>query len=288
MLDSVSQSFNLSKEVLSMMSFFEGMKASLDLATSASVIVAIVIYIQDKRTSAIKEKKEAEERATKEKKEAEERELLGALDRIRSSLEGTKNELIKKALELDILSRSNDEKESVLENLMSICGEVSFRLELLKRQVYSECDFFLSSIRDNDRYSCLKPYVEEEKKDFGFRLAVSIELLRYFAMIVSKQLVSTKSSKLAENPKLFSVLIGIISLESPMALDDLKKINSQGVSMDLVAIEKIVDGETRMMECGIMPVLDNFFLSFAEKILPKKVVTIQSSHPEIESDHREP
>lgn len=104
-----------------MVSFFEGMKASLDLATSASVIVAIVLYIQDKRTSAIKDKKEAEER-----------ELLRSLDRIRSSLEGTKNELIKKALELDILSRSNDEREVVLESLMSICGEVSFRVELLK------------------------------------------------------------------------------------------------------------------------------------------------------------
>ncbi len=107
-----------------MVSFFEGMKASLDLATSASVIVAIVLYIQDKRTSAIKDKKEAEER-----------ELLRSLDRIRSSLEGTKNELIKKALELDILSRSNDEREVVLESLMSICGEVSFRVELLKNKL---------------------------------------------------------------------------------------------------------------------------------------------------------
>lgn len=88
-------------------------------------------------------------------------------------------------------------------------------------------------------------------------------------MIVSKELVSNKNSDLVGKPNLFSVFIGIISLESPIALDVFKMINSQGVSMDLVAIEKIVDGETGMMECGIMPILDNFFSSLAIKISSK-------------------
>mgnify|MGYP001244167468 CR=1 FL=1 len=148
-----------------MSSLFEGMKASLDLATSVSVIFAILMYIRDRKSSYLKERKEREVQ-----------ELIGTMERTRNSFREAKDMIFEIAIKISRLLENYGSKDELKSNLNIAEGEIAFRTAWLIDELKAEFDATIASIRDSSKKEKIKRIV----KECFDKLEVSIDIGTYF------------------------------------------------------------------------------------------------------------
>lgn len=174
-----------------MSSLFEGMKASLDLATSVSVIFAILMYIRDRKTSYLKERKEREVQ-----------ELIGTMERTRNSFREAKDMIFEIAIKINRLLENYGSKDELKSNLNIAEGEIAFRTTWLINELKAEYDANIASIRNSSKKEKIKSII----KECFDKLEASIDIGTFF-MSVTKKAVFTN----IDNDQTHQIIVFIAS-----------------------------------------------------------------------------
>jgi len=228
-------------------SIFDGMKVSLDLATALSVIIAMLMYMW--------EQKKARERKDQE-------EVRAALERTRVSFKDRKDYFINMALQLSDLYEAG-EQEEIIREFNKALGEIVFFLEILINEIENEYKITAASVRDAEKRIKLQASIKNAIHDLRFKIVIGTMILNSS----NKNIKICFDDSNKENAKMFvTAFIRILCMQNTSSSDDVIEINKQMNPNDRLSEEEIekLKNISDSFDYGIIPTLDKCFADIAK------------------------
>ena len=200
-----------------MISIFDGMKASLDLATSVSVIGAVYMYWREQN---------------KVKKREDEEEIRKALERTRVSFKDRKEYFVNKALDINnLIDKIKNEpeideqkKESIKKEINKAYDEIYLFLKILISEVKNEYMVTPYSIKNQDKKNNLVKGIEQAIEELKFRIEVGTMILFYAKENV---IISLDKPNFVEVQAFTGSFISILCMPNSASSQELKIINGR-------------------------------------------------------------
>lgn len=230
---------------------FEEMKVSLDLATSASVIAVVVMYIRDKKNSHEKEIKDKDYES-----------LVKEISRLKSSFDDIKRKCLDDCIKLSEIA-SFESDDHIMNEVQNIDGKFRFLGKFLVEEVKSEHETIFSLVKNKARQKKMKDDFSNAIDSFKINNDIAMFLMSTF---IYKMRLNTKKEEFKKN---LGVFIKNITFESLVSKDDvniLRKKYPQIATQELSGLTKeYLDSPLNPnieFKLGLIPILNQFFSKF--------------------------
>lgn len=194
-------------------SLFDGMKASLDIATSISVIIAVITYWCEQR---------------KVHKRKDEEKIYDALERTRASFAKRKEDFINMSTQLSNLITKYEDSESevidqnikpIIKEINEVDGKVVFFLKFLINEIENEYMTAISTIKNKDNRAKLDNGINKAVNNFKKAIVISKNMLYQTKEDIFDSLKKDNFKEVVDKTGLY---INVLAMPGELETDELK------------------------------------------------------------------